>query len=299
MTTITVDQTAHLKHYGLLGGMLVCYALVAIVALQSHDATTAVSILFGIGTACGVGWYVWQRLSPTQMDVQCLKVLRLAQAIVMLLGAAMFAMFSFVDVQLFVTLAVFTMLVTLCSMLQLHTFQARTRASIQLEWRVVASITAFIIGFSVVKHLHYWSLKTLGFVVLMAIVIVMIFVLQQILNICISGKQYPMATTLLAVFFIACHMLMTICLALTYFSDASLLWLVVSLFILSLIGVIALATWQMTLPYAGSMYLELLYVFSLFMLGFNLWMLYVHFSVWTVTCTLMSVVYAHFLLDEW
>lgn len=299
MTTITLDQTAHVKHYGLLGGMLVCYAILAIVALLSHDATTAGSILFGIGTACFIGWYVWQRLRPSNMDAQCLKVLRVAQAIVMLLGAAMFAMFSFVDVQLFLTYAVFTMLVTLCSMLQLHTFRARTRASIQLEWCMLASITAFMIGFSVVRHFHYWNLKTIGFVVLMAIVIVMIFVLQQILNICVSGKQYPMTTTLLAVFFIACHIVMTICLALTYFSDAALLWLVVSLFIISLIGVIALATWQMTLPYAGSMYLELLYVVSLFMLGFNLWMLYVHFSVWTVTCTIMSAVYAHFLLDEW
>lgn len=296
MTTTTLNQTSSFKHYGLLGGMLACYAVLAIVALMSHKATTTVSILFSIGTICGVAWYVWQKLQPSEMDVSCLKILRMAQAIVMLLGAAMFAMFSFVDVHLFLTLSVFTMILTLCSMLQLHT---RTRASIQLEWFVLVSITAFFIGFSFMKHFHYWNLKTLGFIVLMAIVIILIFVLQQILNICLSGKDYPVATTLLAVFFIACHVLMTICLALMYFSDAELLWLVVSLFIVSLIGVISLATWQVTLPYAGSKYLELLYVVSLFMLGFNLWMIYMHFSVWTVTCTVMSAVYAHFLLDEW
>lgn len=299
MTTTTMTQSTNMRHYSLLGGMMLCYIALALVAFFNHEATTTGIILLVIGAILCMSWTVWQRVNPLEMTDDCLRNIRLAQAVVMLVSAAMFALFSFSHMRTFTSLSVFMMLTTLYSMLQLHTFRARTRASVQLEWLVVVSVSAFMVGFAVVRHIHYWSLKTLGFTVLMMIVIVMIFVLQQILNIRLSGKVYPFATTLLAAFFMTCHVAMTVCLALTYFSDIDLLWLVTSLFILSLIGLISLATWQVTLPYAGRAYLELLYAVALFMLGFNILMIYAHFSIWTVTCTIMSVVYTRFLLDEW
>lgn len=300
----TIEEKWPQARHSLLAVALVLYAVIPSLAFRYHETLTISLVLFIIATLFAGSWIYLQTVQPDILSQRLVEIIRVLLAVIISLVTIMLALFALSYKQSgepvfssFATLATVMLLATLAFSVYLHTFSRRK--NIKLEWLIIASISAFSLGYVFVRHYDYWSLRTVGLLFLVVAIIAGLFVAQQTMNLVIDGSDYPLLTTALAALFVGSMLLMSICLVLNFFVKASLLWLVIALLIIAVIGMIALSTWQITLTYAGRPYLELLYGMSLVTMVLMLWLLFHELSVIHLIVGCMSVVYVRFFLKEW
>lgn len=300
----TIEEKWPQARHSLLAVALLLYVVIPSLAFRYHETLTTSLVLFMLATLFAAGWIYWQTVQPEALSQRFMEIVRVLLAVIISLVTMMLALFALSYKQSgepifssFATLAMIMLIATLAFAVYIHTFSRRK--NIKLEWLIIASVSAFSLGYVLVRHYDYWTLRTVGLLFLVVAIMAGIFIAQQTMNLVIDGSNYPLLTTALAALFVGSMLLISICLVLDFFVKASLLWLVIALLIIAVIGMIALSTWQITLTYAGRPYLELLYGLSLVTLALMLWLLYYDLSVIHLIVGCMSIVYVRFFLKEW
>lgn len=300
----TIEEKWPQARHSLLVVALVLYGFIPTFAFRHHETFTLSLVLFIGATVLMGGWIYWQTVKPVRLEARFVDILRIALAIIISLLTIMLALFALSYNQQrepvfssFATLASVMLLLTLLFACYLHTFSRRQ--STELEWLFIVGVSAFSVGYVLVQQHDYWTLRTVGLFALLFVVIAGLFIVQQTMNLIIAGDKYPLLTTSLAALFVGSTLLMSVCLVLDFFIETSLLWLIIALFLLSVVGMIALTTWQITLTYAGRPYLELLYGVSLVTLTMMMWLLYYELSALHLIVTFISLAYVRFFLKEW
>lgn len=300
----TIEEKWPQARHSLLAAALLLYVVIPSLAFRYHETLTTSLVLFMLATLFAAGWIYWQTVQPEVLSQRFVEIIRVLLAVIISLVTMMLALFALSYKQSgepifssFATLAMIMLIATLAFAVYINTFSRRK--NIKLEWLIIASVSAFSLGYVLVRHYDYWTLRTVGLLFLVVAIMAGIFIAQQTMNLVIDGSNYPLLTTALAALFVGSMLLISICLVLDFFVKASLLWLVIALLIIAVIGMIALSTWQITLTYAGRPYLELLYGLSLVTLALMLWLLYYDLSVIHLIVGCMSIVYVRFFLKEW